>query len=95
MEKGSGKQQPWVFRFPEEICNKKMIQAAPEGKGVSVMVWAAYWGDGRSDLYRLARDFESKKMGYSANSYLEILKDIVLENLATGPGFHAGQRTYS
>ena len=78
MEKGSGKQRPWVFRFPKEKWNKKMIQAVPKGKGVSVMVWAAFWGDGRSDLYRLARDFESRKMGYSANSYLEILEDNVL-----------------
>ena len=37
--------------------------------------WAAFWGDDRSDLYKLARDFAAKKMGYSysANSYLELL----------------------
>ena len=48
-----------------------MIQPVSKGKGASVMVWAAFWGEGRSDLYKLARDFEAKKMGYPANSYLE------------------------
>ena len=55
-----------------------MIQPIPKGKGVSVMVWAAFWGDNRSDLYKLARDFAAKKMGYSANSYIELLNDYLL-----------------
>ena len=46
-----------------------------------VMVSAAFWGDGeRSDLLILERDFESKKQGYSANSYLALLEDLVLPN---------------
>ncbi len=57
---------------------KETIQPVRKGKEVSVMVWAAFWGEGRSDLYKVARDFESKKMGYSANLYLEILEDNVL-----------------
>ena len=78
MEKGFGKQRPWVFRFPQEKWTKDMIQPFPKGKGVSVMVWACFWGEGRSDLYRLCRDFEAKKMGYSANSYIEVLEDNLL-----------------
>ena len=34
---------------------------------------------GRSDLYKLARDFVAKKTGYSANSYLELLNDNLLD----------------
>ena len=46
-----------------------------------VMVSAAFWGDGqRSDLLILERDFESKKHGYSANSYLALLEDLVVLN---------------
>ena len=67
-----------MFRFAEGKWNKKTIQPVPKGKGVSVIVWAAFWGEGWSDLYKLARDFESKRMGYSANSYLEILDDNLL-----------------
>ena len=78
VEKGSGKQRQWVFRLPKEKWNKEMIQPVPKGKGVSVMVWAAFWGDDRSDLYKLARDFTAKKMGYSANSYMELLNDNLL-----------------
>jgi transposase len=50
-----------------------MIQTYKKGKDISVMVWGCFWGDGRSDLYILDRDFESKKHGYSANSYIEVL----------------------
>ena len=42
VEKGSGKQRQWVFRLPKEKWNKEMIQPVPKGKGVSVMVWAAF-----------------------------------------------------
>ena len=46
-----------------------------------IMVSAALWGDGeRSDLLILEHDFDSKKHGYSANSYLAILKELVLPN---------------
>jgi hypothetical protein len=37
------------------------------------MVWGCFWDHGRSDLYVLDRDFESKKHGYSARSYIEVL----------------------
>ena len=48
------------------------------------MVWAAFWGDDRSDLYKLARDFAAKKMGYSANSYMELLNDNVTDKVQIG-----------
>jgi hypothetical protein len=38
------------------------------------MVWGAFWDVGRSNCYIMDRDFESKKHGYSANSYLEVLE---------------------
>ena len=78
VEKGSGKERQWVFRLPNEKFTKNMVQGFPKGKGVTVMVWAAFWGEGRSDLYKLARDFEAKKHGYSANSYIEVLDDNLL-----------------
>jgi transposase len=39
------------------------------------MVWAAFWGDGYSEIYAFSRDFTSKKHGYSAWSYIECLSD--------------------
>ena len=50
-----------------------MIQATLKGKDIKVMVWAAFWGCKISNLYLLKRDFEVKKMGYSTNSYLDVL----------------------
>ena len=37
------------------------------------MVWASFWDTGRSSLYIMDCDFESKKHRYSAESYLEVL----------------------
>ena len=48
---------------------------------MSIMVSAAFWGDGQcSDLLILERDFESKKNRYSANSYLALLEELVVPN---------------
>ena len=45
------------------------------------MVSAAFWGNEQySDLLILERDFESKKYRYTANSYLALLKDLVVPN---------------
>ena len=75
VERGSGKRRQWVFRMPNERWNQNMIQPYKKGHDVSVMVWAAFWGKGRSDLVKLSKDFAAKKMGYSANSYVEVLED--------------------
>lgn len=39
------------------------------------MVWGAFWGLNKSDLYLLRRDFAAKKQGYSAESYIQVLDD--------------------
>ena len=43
------------------------------------MVWAGFWGGGKTPLYIMDRDFESKKHGYSARSYIEVLDARVME----------------
>jgi len=50
-----------------------MVDLYKKGKDISVMVWGCFWGGGRSDLYLLNCDPESKRGRYSANSYLEVL----------------------
>lgn len=55
-----------------------MIQPVPKSKWVRVMVWVDFEEDSRSDPYQLDRDFESKKISYSVNLYLEILEDNML-----------------
>ena len=55
-----------------------MIETYKKGKGVSVMIWAAFSGKlGRSELYILERDPDSPKGGYSANSYIQLLDEMI------------------
>jgi transposase len=61
-----------------------MIQTYSKGKALSVVVWACFWALGRSDLYILERDFESKKHGYSAKSYLQVLNEQLLSCWSPG-----------
>jgi len=75
VELGAEKGIQWVFGYAGEQWDPDKIKALPRGKGLRVMVWAAIWGAGISDLYPLERDFESKKHGYSAASYIKILED--------------------
>ena len=78
VERGTGKDRVWVFRTPADKWKKEMIKAVPKGKNVCVMVWAGFWGAGRSELNKMERDPGAKKNGYSADSYLKILDDNLL-----------------
>ena len=76
-ERGKGKRVEWCFGIPIQKWDPEMVTTYTKGKDISVMVWGCFWSKngiiGRSDLYVLDRDFESKKHGYSANSYIEVL----------------------
>ena len=74
-ERGKGKRREWVFRTPVQKWKKEMIQTYTKGKDISIMVWGAFWGGGKSDLILMERDPEAKKGGYSANSYLRVIED--------------------
>lgn len=41
------------------------------------MVWGAFYGSERTGLHRMVRNKETKKKGYSANSYLEVLDEYI------------------
>jgi hypothetical protein len=77
-ERGSGKRQQWCWRSVSEKWDKSMIQTYTKGKDISIMVWGAIWIGGRSDLYIMSRDEESKKGGYSSKSYIEVLENQLL-----------------
>ncbi|EPE35602.1 hypothetical protein GLAREA_11302 [Glarea lozoyensis ATCC 20868] len=71
-ERGKGQKQIWVFGIPVEKWILKNVSTYKKGKGLRIMVWAMFWGNGeRTPLYIIDRDFESKKQGYSASSYIE------------------------
>ena len=39
------------------------------------MIWAAIWGGGHTEIYRMNRDEESARRGYSSQSYLKLIED--------------------
>jgi hypothetical protein len=81
VERGKGGEIVWVWGHSSDKWKPSHVETYKKGKGMRVMVSAAFWGDGqRSDLLILERDFESKKQGYSANSYLTLLEDLVVPN---------------
>jgi len=79
-ERGKGKKQVWVFGVPADKWKPDFVETYRKGKDLRVMVWACFWGHGeRSPLYIMDRDFESKKHGYSANSYIEVLEENLVD----------------
>jgi hypothetical protein len=80
-ERGKGKAVEWVWGTPSDKWKPEMVTTYNKGKDIRVMVWAAFWGYAqRTKLFIMDRDFESKKHGYSANSYIEVLEARVLEH---------------
>jgi transposase len=77
VEAGKGKKRELCFRKRDqgEKWKKQYVQPFNKSNRVSVMVWAAIWGSQKSELYFLERDWESKKRGYSAASYIKVLND--------------------
>lgn len=45
---------------------------------ISVMMWGCIWKGGRSDLVVMERDPNAKRNGYTANSYLKVLRETLL-----------------
>ena len=90
VERGRGKRDEYAFRTATQKWLPEMVQTYNCKKNMKVMVWGAFWDDGRSNLYIMDRDFESAKHGYSAESYLEVLDGEVasiFENLDPGYEF--------
>jgi len=78
-ERGKGKERQWCFGVPKQKWFPAFVQTYAKGKDIKAMVWGCFWIEGgqvkRSGLYIMDRDFESKKNGYSARSYIEVLDD--------------------
>ena len=72
VERGRGGRGEWCFRTSAQKWQKEMVQTYSAKKNMKIMVWGGFWDTGRSNCYIMDRDFESKKYGYSARSYLEV-----------------------
>ena len=78
VERGTGKNRKWVFRFPNEKWLQNMVQPVPKGRGISVMVWGAFYHHTASHLMIMKRDPAAKRNGYTAASYCDILDQELL-----------------
>ncbi|RFU28321.1 hypothetical protein B7463_g7998, partial [Scytalidium lignicola] len=78
-ERRAGGITEWAWFQPKQKWDKEMVTTYSKSKDISVMVWAAiWWSNGKvhkSELVILDRDFESKKFGYTANSYIKVIDD--------------------
>ena len=70
VELGKGKKNQWVWRLNHfnEKWKKKHIIPYSKSKGISIMIWAAIWGGSQTEIYRMSRDEEYARRGYSSQS---------------------------
>jgi transposase len=92
VQRGSGANAEWCFRYPGEKYDPKMIEEKEKSNKISQMVWAAIWVTpngrvGRSPLIIMERDFESKKHGYSGKSYTNTLEEGLIPQYRPGQIF--------
>jgi transposase len=59
IELGKGQQDSWVFHLNQlgEKWKKEYIKPYTKGKGLSIMIWAAIWGMGHSEITRFRERF--------------------------------------
>ncbi|TKA64438.1 hypothetical protein B0A49_10136 [Cryomyces minteri] len=75
VERGSGKKAKWVWSTLSQKWEKDFVAEHPTAKEIRVMVWAAFYGGGRSNCFVMCRDQNAKKKGYPSISYAEALRD--------------------
>jgi hypothetical protein len=76
--RGRGRAIEWCFGVPADKWNPECVVTKKTGKDIRVMVWACFWGGPmarRSELFVMNCDSESKRHGYSARPYIEVLED--------------------
>lgn len=73
VERGAGHKRLWVFRKPNEGYQPNKVQTRNKSKDIRIMVWGAIYDNQKSDLMVMRRDITSKKQGYTAESYLNVI----------------------
>lgn len=100
LQKGSGANQEWCFRFPWEKWKPEMVSTVSTGRAPQQMVWGSIWLDERgrprrSPLVIMERGSDAPRGGYSAQSYIHALTEGLLPNsrrsqlfMQDGAGIH-------
>jgi len=92
VQKGRGADAEWVFCYPYEKWQPRMISAQSTSRAPQQMVWASIWIDSngrtkRSPLIIMERDTSTPRHGYSAHSYTEALEEGLLNSYRPGERF--------
>ena len=107
VQKGSGGNLQWCFRFPWEKWKREMLEPVGTSRRPAQMVWACVWLDERgvarrSKLVIMERDPDAKMRGYSGKSYMEALTKGLLPHyrrsqlfMQDGAGIHRSRAVRS
>jgi transposase len=79
LERGSGRDRAWVFRFPWEAYRPDLIDPQNKGKDLSFMIWASFSFKGRSKIQVTVRDEDRERNGFTSWSYVNALEDGLLD----------------
>lgn len=79
VEKGSGHNTEWCFRYTWEKWKRRMITEVPASQKPAQMVWTSVWlsergQPRRSPLIIMERDLDAPRSGYTAKSYIHALE---------------------
>jgi transposase len=85
IQKGSGHNTEWCFRYPDEKWTPSMITEHSTSRAPAQMVWGAIWLDERgrprrSPLVIMDRDSDAPHNGYTSQSYIQALRKGLLPN---------------
>ena len=73
-ERGSGRDQIWVWRTPSQKWDREMIDNY-SGKDIRQMFWGCFWFGCRSNLISMKRDDTTARNGYSAFSLIQAYEE--------------------
>lgn len=98
VQKGSGANNEWAFRFSWEKWKKEMLTECSTGGKPAQIVWGSIWLDERgharrSKLVIMERDPDAPRGGYSAESYIKVLTKGLLTDAVIKAAATSGQES--
>ncbi len=70
----SDKTSEWMFETRKQKWDRNKVMEIFNEKIFFILIWEAFWGSERLNLYLLDRNFKFKKHDYSVVFYIQILK---------------------
>lgn len=84
VERGDGARRVYCWRFADEKYQQRFLKPEHKGKDISEMIMGFVSGEGRGPIIVMKRDPESKKNGFTANSYRWAMEEALPQLPTTG-----------